>query len=179
VIQGVPFQFELSDSHAGMAIPIRKTLRERGGEGIAVVEKRGWVLVSVFDAYILTVVDITENAVAHIIAVQNRSFDVVVDEAKSTPTCPATPPTRYPSSTSTCDAKCVAWKREGCPWTWHSMAASCCAPIAPDWAFITLRITRPGSELLPPRPEVHFVGPGAAMLDVGLVVDSRDGVGRQ
>ena len=80
VIQDAPFQCELYDRHADATITISKTLRARVVEGIAILEKRGWILVSGFDACILTVVDIAENAVAHIIPVQNRPFDVVVDE---------------------------------------------------------------------------------------------------
>ena len=80
VIQDAAFQCELYDRHAGATITISKALRARVVEGIAILEKRGWILVSGIDACILTVVDIAKNAVADIIPVQNRPFDVVVDE---------------------------------------------------------------------------------------------------
>ena len=57
-------------------------MRARLIDGAAILEGRGWVLLTGFDACVVTIADIANKAVAGVIPVQNRPFDVVVDDAE-------------------------------------------------------------------------------------------------
>ena len=57
-------------------------MRARLIDGAAILERRGWVLLTGFDACMVTIIDIEKMAVAGVILVQNRPFDVIADDAE-------------------------------------------------------------------------------------------------
>lgn len=74
------FEFKLFDKHVQREVAVSKTLRPRLVDGAAIAERRGWIMLTGYDASIVTVVDITANKPISVIPVQNRPFDIVIDE---------------------------------------------------------------------------------------------------
>lgn len=83
VIPDTCLNFQIEDKYEGRSFVLPKRARSRVVEGIAIAERRGWVLVSGWDACILTVVDIQARKVKKVIPVQNNPFDVVVDDQEN------------------------------------------------------------------------------------------------
>lgn len=80
LLQDVKIKFSLTDGITGKRLDLSQTYRSRMVEGIAILERRGWILVSGFDACLLFVIDIGKGEAVDMIPVQNRPFDVVADE---------------------------------------------------------------------------------------------------
>ena len=74
--------FDLFDKYTEKTLNLERTVRARLIDGAAILERRGWVLLTGFDACMVTIIDIEKMAVAGVIPVQNRPFDVIADDAE-------------------------------------------------------------------------------------------------
>ena len=81
-IPDIVFPFNITDPTSKEVISHSKTLRTRIVEGISILDRRGWILVSGYNACILTIVDIQSGKIIGLVPVQDGPFDVVVDDAE-------------------------------------------------------------------------------------------------
>ena len=78
----IDVEFELHDTPTGDTIKHKKNLYSRMVEGSAILDGRGWVLVTCFDVCVLAVIDIGTGVLTDYIPVLNQPFDVVADGAE-------------------------------------------------------------------------------------------------
>ncbi len=81
-IPDVVFPFNITDPTSTEVIGHSKVLRTRIVEGIAILDRRGWVLVAGYNACILIIVDIESGKIIGLVPVQDGPFGVAVDEAE-------------------------------------------------------------------------------------------------
>ncbi len=80
LIQDGVLNFTLHDKYADKELEFSKLHRPRVIEGIAILDRRDWILVANFDLCLLSIIDLKTMKVIDSIPVQNAPFDVVVDE---------------------------------------------------------------------------------------------------
>lgn len=73
-VEHISCNFDLPDRDVAL------TARSRLIEGIKILDRRGWLLVSGFDGCFLSIVDLNEQTVIDVVLVHDTPFDVVVDE---------------------------------------------------------------------------------------------------